>query len=608
MIFLSNNEILGVTAVEQLIARTDYLEPFLNKNDKEPSWDGYINAYHHAGSHSKSDMVGRVAVQVKGHSCGSVEKVKKSFSVDISDIRNYLQEGGTIFFVVFITEETEVVYYRNLLPYDLRRIIRDHGNQSSYTINLDKFPTNKKEIADLILNFVRNRDKQRTAISSEIVNIEQLNEQGLLKALSFGYTTVDRKYRHPIDYFFTHDMYVYADLPFGISIPVQHIKNIEMAVSEIQNNISVNGKVFYERYKCVHKQDADEIHLGKSIVMSNSKTGDKGKWSFNLKGTLSERIRDEEFMITAIKTKGATFGHTFLPVFDCPADEIEKFNIPERERHLEFLKMSKAVLDLMHVTTELDCDSMEEHDIVNLDKLISGILDKNLISLKDTGTIIGSYKIANLTLLVCCIKDTDTGLFRIYDFFDAPLVFKGKLENGKEFDSSAFVKLDRNALHLYNNICYGAIADQVRKIQYSEEYGEQLTLFMLEVLKAYDDLKLPAHPLLQLAKDIMTVIREHASPSEKAIIELNEIQISKREGIFGKAEIDRLYALADDKYSKENNSIMTGIYLLLDDQEMAKKYYKKMTESEKKQFDDYPICLYRKWKEITNGQNAYGIH
>lgn len=573
----------------------------MNTNDKEPSWDGYINAYHHAGNHPKGDMVGRVAVQVKGHRCECVEKAKKSFSVEMSDIRNYLQEGGTIFFVVYITEETEVVYYRSLLPYDLRRILRDHGNQSSYTINLDRFPTNKKEIADLILNFVRNRDKQRTAISSEMVDIEQLTDQGLLKSLSFGFTTVDKKYRHPIDYFFTHDMYLYADLPFGISMPVQHIKNIEMAVSEIQNNISVNGKVFYEKYKCVHKQDSDEIYLGKSIVMSTSKTEEKGKWKFNLKGTLSERIRDEEFMISAIKAKGATFGNSYLPVFDCSADEIEKFNIPERERHLEFMKKAKAVLDLMHVTTELDCDSMEDRDILNLEKLISGVLDKNLVSLKDTGAIVGNYKIANLTLLMCCIKDTDSGLFRLYDFFDAPLAFKGKYEGGKEFDSSACVKLDRNALHLYDNICYSVIADQLRNVQYSEAYGGQLTLFMLEVLKAYDDLKLPAHPLLQLAKDIMAVLREHALPNEKAVMELNIIQISKREGIFGQAEVNKLYALADNKDTKENNSVMTGIYLLLNDQEMAKEYYEKMTESEKKQFDDYPICIYRNWEEISNG-------
>ena len=597
---MANNEMLGVGAVERLIARTDYLEAFLNKNDKEPSWDGYIYAYHNTGSHPKSDMVGRVLVQVKGHSCKSVDKVRKSFSVDMYDIRNYLQEGGTLFFVVYITEEMEVVYYESLLPYELRRIIRDHGEQNSYAVKLKKFPTDKTEIADLILNFVRDRDKQRTAISSEIVTINQLNEQGLLKTLSFGFTTVDKKYLNPIDYCLTHDMYLYADLPIGISMPVHHIENIEMAESEIKNEISINGKVFYKEYKCIYKRDKIEFHFGRSNILFFFKEGDKCEWRFNLRGTISERIRDEEFMIAAIKSKGVKFGDIFIPLVDSPADENEKFNIPDCERNLEFLKRAKAVLDLMNVTTELDYDIMEENDIINLEILISGILDKNLVSLRYTGTNIGNFKIANLTLLVCYVKDADSGLFRLFDYFNAPFVCKGKYEDGREFDSSMYVRLDRSALHMYNNICYNEIADQVKKVKYSEAYGGQLTWFMLEVLKAYDDLKLPTHPLLQLAKNIMEVIREHALLNEKAVIELNTIQILKREGIFGDEEINRLYALLDDKDVKEDYAILTGIYLLLNNQEKAREYYNKMTDTEKKQFDDYPICLYRTWEERSS--------
>lgn len=597
---MANNEMLGVGAVERLIARTDYLEAFLNKNDKEPSWDGYIYAYHNTGSHPKSDMVGRVSVQVKGHSCKSIEKARKSFSVDMYDIRNYLQEGGTLFFVVYITEETEEVYYESLLPYELRRIIRDYGKQSSYAVKLKRFPTDKTEIADLILNFVRDRDKQRAAISSEIVSIDQLKELGMLKTLSFGFTTVDKKYLNPIDYCLTHDMYLYADLHIGISMPVYHIDNIEVAESEIQNEISINEKVFYKGYKCIYKRDTTEFHFGRSNVISFFKEGDKCEWRFNLRGTISERIRDEEFMIAAIKSKGVKFGDILIPLVDSQADENEKFNIHDCERNLEFLKRAKAVLDLMNVTTELDCDIMEENDIINLETLISGVLEKNLVSLRDTGTNVGKYKIANLTLLVCCVKDTDSGLFRLYDYFNAPFVCKGQYKDGREFDSSMYVKLDRSALHLYNNICYNVIAEQVKKVRYSEAYGGQLTWFMLEVLKAYDDLKLPTHPLLHLAKNIMDVIREHALLTERAVIELNTIQILKREGVFGEAEINRLYALLNDKDARVDDAIMTGIYLLLNNQEKAREYYNKMTDTEKKQFDDYPICLYRNWEERSN--------
>ena len=597
MIILANKEILGVNAVERLISRTDYLEPFLNKNDKEPSWDGYINAYHHAGNHPKSDLAGRVAVQVKGHGCSSIEKERKSFSVDMADLKNYLQEGGTIFFVVYITDESEIVFYCNLLPYDLRKIIKNHGDQKSYTIQLKEFPTSKKKIADLVLNFIRNRDMQRTAISSELATVEELQERGMLQTLSFGYTTVDRSYKHPFDYLFDHDLYLYADLPFGISMPVEHIAHMEMAVAEIHDSVSVAGKVYYDSFKHVRKKDVDEFHFGNSIKLINPTQQKIGRWTYTLSGKLSERIRDEEFMISAIQAGGATFGEIFLPVFTCKEEEVLQFNIPMRVENLEFLKRAKATLDLMHVTVDLDCDNMQPHDIVNLEKLISGILDKNLVSVKDTGSIIGNYKIANLTLLVCCIKDEESGLFRLYDFFNAPLVFKGVNENGQEFDSSIHVKLDREALHLYNNLDYTVIARQIAEVPYSEAYSNQLTLFLLEILKAYDDLKLPTHPLLQLAKDVMKVIKSGGLQTEQVVTELNEMQILKRSGEFNASHVARLYEMSSMPSIKVNASIMTGIYLLMDNQKQAKYYYEQMSLSEKEQFDEYPICLYKKWEE-----------
>ncbi len=58
-------ERLAVSAVIDVIASTDYLSPFVNSGDKEPSWDGHIYAYSHI-SKSKKYSKGRAPVQVKG--------------------------------------------------------------------------------------------------------------------------------------------------------------------------------------------------------------------------------------------------------------------------------------------------------------------------------------------------------------------------------------------------------------------------------------------------------------------------------------------------------------------------------------------------------------
>lgn len=95
-------ESLATGAVEKAIAQTDYLTPYIDSKDKEPVWDGGIYAYHHASQyHSNDDLAGRVPIQVKGHITANPDKEEVSFPIKIDDLRNYLVEGGTIFFVVY---------------------------------------------------------------------------------------------------------------------------------------------------------------------------------------------------------------------------------------------------------------------------------------------------------------------------------------------------------------------------------------------------------------------------------------------------------------------------------------------------------------------------
>ena len=71
-------ENLGTSAVIDAIARTDFLSPFVNSGDREPSWDGHIYAFSHE-SKSKKYSIGRAPVQVKGTQ-------RKRFSKENSDI------------------------------------------------------------------------------------------------------------------------------------------------------------------------------------------------------------------------------------------------------------------------------------------------------------------------------------------------------------------------------------------------------------------------------------------------------------------------------------------------------------------------------------------
>ena len=55
----------AVSAVETLIWEYDKLMPQINKDDKQPLWDGYIYIYNDS-NHCNENMKGRVPLQVKG--------------------------------------------------------------------------------------------------------------------------------------------------------------------------------------------------------------------------------------------------------------------------------------------------------------------------------------------------------------------------------------------------------------------------------------------------------------------------------------------------------------------------------------------------------------
>lgn len=97
---------LGITKLEEAIAKTDYLDSNIARKDKEPSWDGNVEVYNTAGNvHSKADLAGIAKVQVKGHIENNTTKKSIMYPVEISDMRNFLTDGGTIFFVIYVSDK-----------------------------------------------------------------------------------------------------------------------------------------------------------------------------------------------------------------------------------------------------------------------------------------------------------------------------------------------------------------------------------------------------------------------------------------------------------------------------------------------------------------------
>lgn len=588
-------ESLATSAVEKAIAQTEYLAPYINSKDKEPVWDGGIYAYHHASQHhSNDDLAGRVPIQIKGHITANPNRDEASFSVKINDLRNYLAEGGTVFFVVYFDEDgdNEKIYYKCLLPFELKRILCEADDQVSKTIYLRPFPTEKKEKSNIFLNFIRDRDQQRAYITSDMVSLEDVVKEGHIPELTIGYTCVDGSNTSIFENMIAHGMYLYAKLDFGVVLPVEHFENITMAGARIEAPVIVGDIQYYESYEEIYKpNEVTELCFGKNTVLTLFRKENRQKLNFTLKGTLSERIRDLKFIIAAFEHGGFQVRGSFFSYSEAIPDDLAKFDLDGRKKVLFVLEKVKSALGKMDVQTDLELDNISDNDLRNLDLLVSAVADGQLVPLPDTGCPFRYFDINNLKLAICAIKDPTTGKYKIYNFFDAPIMIRCPDIEGEWHSYSLFAFLSKEMFLKTCNINNAKITEKLCAKEILPILLDFVVKLLSEILAAYDEAPCEKADLLNLAEEIIYIIESRKVDIPSEITTLNKLQIQKRKRPLTMSEHIELMKIAEsDKYDEES---IVGAFLLLDNQIAAKQHFEKLDAECQNCFRTYPI--YRFW-------------
>lgn len=82
---------------------------YIDDDDKTPSWDGNIFLYSDS-SGEKSNLLGKIPIQVKGHKVTSFPHGKMKYRAEVADLRNYYNDKGILYFVVCLRELEEGVF------------------------------------------------------------------------------------------------------------------------------------------------------------------------------------------------------------------------------------------------------------------------------------------------------------------------------------------------------------------------------------------------------------------------------------------------------------------------------------------------------------------
>lgn len=602
-------EKLATSAIEKEIAKTDLLSSFINSGDRKPCWDGHI--YIHEDKKKTKKNIKKVAAQVKGKAVRTRDAKRTiSYPISCDDLRAYMMNGGTVFFVVYLNKDTGDVlqiYYVSLLPVMVKKLLDEKKSRRTISVKFHKFPADNARKTELFLNFYEESKKQVSFAGKDLPNVDDLIKKGLLENISFSYTGLGacpdtRLLPKIID---GKSLTLYANIKGGTApIPIEYFDEITNITTSKDTNIpiSVKGHIYYDKVKTIATADTIEQQIGSSvkIIAPNVDKVDssiKIHLNINLTGTLTEQIEALEFIIALVDNEAFNFGDAEFPAKfpQSELDRMEAYNFPEM---LSNRKHIKEVLDSMNVKKDLKLSKCTSDDIDNLMRIVNSIGDHRIIrgeiDEKNPGQKI---KIANLTVAVVYIKAN--GGYRIYDFFGNRFDVKWAPEGMEPVEVSQFMMMRPDDYLTLDNLDLEKVVENFKIIPPSTTHFELSNNCMLSMLNAYD--KAPNPELLNAARQMNVWLGQHTDFLSSEIVTLNRLQIELRERPLEFSEKQELYTIAT---TAKDEFQRLGAFLLLDEQEEARKIFDTLEEDRLNLFKGFPIYKFYKYAEEkgTDGQ------
>lgn len=595
----SRIELLAVNHIENCILKCPHLEPQLSKGDREPSWDGSIRIYNTANQ-EKDNMLGRISVQIKGKECSSFDEGKITYPVKIADLKNYLSNGGAVFFVVQEKADNKYkAFYETLLPVKIQQYLdTTKEGQGTKNITLQPFPVDDSYRMETILtNFCIDAHKQASFSNASLMTFEDLQNNKNIEQISFSttkyYSTEEGK-NDSISPFFENEICFYAKVK-GSSTPEPIKASVKSMtfISQTVNAITVGDKSYYPDCTRVQNKKKVSFKWGPGFTLSFPEDGSVPSFQYRHPALLSQRLHNQEFICDAAEHKAFNIGPVNMPI-----DDLAELFDPQQQRNLIALQRIQQLLSNMHVVEDLDFSDIKPSESRDLQMLERCILDgkpvSNITICKDV-PICTDLHIANLTLrLIISPSRTEAGKFDICDFF-APnhwVIVYTPMDSDENLIMPRGGLLKEEDFLKLSNIDFDYIAKEYEELA---PHNSQIYLMANETLNmlltAYD--KKARVVFLETANRISRLMLKGETPWFTEAGKLLDIyQIIRRQRKFTEDEENILYEIAEKDSSSSFDKL--GAYLLLGENKIAKRLYKTLASEDQAIFNGSP--LHRFWK------------
>ena len=208
--------------------------------------------------------------------------------------------------------------------------------------------------------------------------------------------------------------------------------------------------------------------------------------NFKANGYLKDYIHDTEFILAIIENREMTINGAPLKFCD-----LEGINLESYQQKLLYYREVQKMLDLLGAKTDLDCNNLSDQDVRNIRNITNAIVHGKEMKFpgSTSNAIFWRFKIANLELLIWADKVSDNG-YRLQSFFSDHQIVLFELSDKKmekPYPITHYVLMKKNDFVHAANIDYGRIVADLSRTDTSPVVADRLVLFMLEMLKAYDE-------------------------------------------------------------------------------------------------------------------------
>ena len=564
----------AVNKFEDLILRINYADYNFNVDDTGISWDGEINLYHGIID-NKENFDYSIKTQIKGRST-TIKRLqdKRKFDVDKVDLENYLKEDGTMFLLALFKDIDDFkLYYAPLLPYNLRKYLKEQPNSKNQIKIKLKEIKDAKHFEKVLRDFAIDKQEQKR-ISENVFEQGDLliNNENVFKFYDW------RSKESNIVELLGEEKYLYQ------YDELNNITNITCAkISKIKEPLKINisnksGQSFYSTADYIITSEGNRILFGNTFELDYSNR----IFNFKIQGTLNERCEQLNFIKCVMQDSGFIVNEDFIPLIIEEKDKVQ-FNMQYDlyNKINNFLKNHK-------ITKDLDLEKWSNKDINDLMIWISSIDDHKPIKIKELDiSAIGSIKINELRFSIFADKRNDGG-FDVYSLWNTK-------PSGKYIFTYKNSETQVNTKNFYSVLNKQAYAsddvniDEMKKEM--EEYklvpNEELLLNLqvLEIIKAYDYNN--NDKLLDYALYLIEIIENYESI--KDVVYINRMQICKRKNMLSD---EMKLTLLEIKNRHEDLFYKISVDLLIDNNVEAKLSFSKLNNEEQILYKDFPISIY----------------